>query len=167
MPLEGVISHEKPTGFFAWPTTDDYSHFTLVSQIGQPVRPFTTLTAQTVKEVRPGVYVYDMGQNMAGVPDITFSGLQPGTKVYMRYAEVTYPDLPEYKNNVGMVMMENQRAAMEQDIYVAKGGTEAFHPRYTYHGYRYVEITGIPRCPPRLGRQGCRAEQCRQPHGRV
>lgn len=148
MPLEGVISHEKPTGFFAWPTTDDYSHFTLVSQIGQPVRPFTTLTAQTVKEVRPGVYVYDMGQNMAGVPDITFSGLQPGTKVYMRYAEVTYPDLPEYKNNVGMVMMENQRAAMEQDIYVAKGGTETFHPRYTYHGYRYVEITGIPAALP-------------------
>ena len=43
-----------------------------------------------------------------------------------------------------MVMMENQRGAMEQDIYIAKGGTETFSPRATYHGYRYVEITGIP-----------------------
>lgn len=146
--LEGVISHEKPSGFFAWPTPDNYADFRLTAQVGSPVRHFTTLTAQTVDEVRPGVYVYDMAQNMAGVPEITFTGLKPGTKVYMRFAEVRYPDLPEYKDNVGMVMMENQRGAMEQDIYIAKGGTETFKPRYTYHGYRYVEITGIPAALP-------------------
>ncbi len=148
VPLEGTISHEKASGFFAWPTPDDYSDFRLMAQVGKPVRHFTTLTAQRVDEVRPGVYVYDMSQNMAGVPEITFTGLKPGTKVYMRFAEVRYPDLPEYKDNVGMVMMENQRGAMEQDIYIAKGGTETFRPRYTYHGYQYVEITGIPAAIP-------------------
>lgn len=140
VPLEEVVSHEKSS----WPTPDDYSCPYLVAQVGKPVRRYTTLTAQSVSEVRPGVYVYDMGQNMAGVPSITFTGLTPGRKVYMRYAEVLYPNLPRYGDNVGMVMMENQRAAMEQDIYVAKGGTETFSPRYTYHGYRYVEITGLP-----------------------
>lgn len=144
VPLDEVISHAKSS----WPTPDDYSCPYVVAQVGQPVRPFTTLTAQSVNEVRPGVYVYDMGQNMAGMPQVTFSGLKPGTKVNMRYAEVLYPDLPEYKDNVGMVMMESQRAAMEQDIYTAKGGTETFSPRYTYHGYRYVEITGLPAALP-------------------
>lgn len=143
VPLEGTISHELMGGFFGWPCADDYRHFQLTAQQGMPVRPFTVLTAQSVNEVRPGVYVYDMGQNMAGVPSITFAGLKSGQKVMMRYAEVLYPDLPEYKGNVGMVMMENQRGAMEQDIYVARGGNETFSPRSTYHGYRYVEITGI------------------------
>ena len=144
IPLEGTISHAQPSGFFAWPTPDNYADFKLMAQVGKPVRHFTTLQSQRVDQPRPGVFVYDMGQNMAGVPRITFQGLAPGTKVYMRYAEVTYPNLPEYQANVGMVMMENQRGAMEQDIYIAKGGTETFSPRATYHGYRYVEITGIP-----------------------
>lgn len=148
VPLEGTISHEKVSGLIKWPCPDDYSHFRLTAQLGMPVRPFTTLTAQNVTEVRPGVYVYDMGQNMAGVPSITFSGLKPGKTVAMRYAEVLYPDLPEYKDNVGMVMMENQRGAMEQDLYMSRGGKETFSPRGTYHGYRYVEITGIDRPLP-------------------
>ena len=43
-----------------------------------------------------------------------------------------------------MVMMGNIRAAMAQDIYVAKGDSEEiYQPRYTYHGFRYMEITGI------------------------
>ena len=148
VPLESTISHEQPSGIINWPCPDDYSHFRLTSQVGMPVRPLTTLVAQHVNEVRSGVYVYDMGQNMAGVPSISFSGLKPGTSVAMRYAEVLYPDLPEYKDNVGMVMMENQRGAMEQDLYVARGGKETFSPRGTYHGYRYVEITGIDRPLP-------------------
>ncbi|MCH3994929.1 MAG: glycoside hydrolase family 78 protein [Prevotella sp.] len=148
VPLEGTISHEQIKNFLNWPCPDDYSHFTLTAQLGKPVRLNRMLTAKSVKEVRPGVYVYDMGQNMAGVPHIDFAGLQPGTKVMMRYAEMTYPDLPEYKDHVGMVMLENMRGAMDQDIYVAKGGNETFEPRYTYHGYRYVEITGIPSALP-------------------
>ena len=141
VPLEGVISHDKNF----WPTPDDYSYCRLIAQIGKPVRPYTTMTAQSVSEVRPGVYVYDMGQNMPGVPCVTFNGLDAGTTVRMRFAEVRYPDLPAYNDNVGMVMMENIRAAMAQDTYIAKGnGEETYQPRHTYHGYRYIEITGIP-----------------------
>lgn len=42
-----------------------------------------------------------------------------------------------------MIMLENIRAAMAQDIYIAKGGQETISPRFTYHGYRFIEITGI------------------------
>jgi alpha-L-rhamnosidase len=56
---------------------------------------------------------------------------------------VKYPDLPAYKENVGMIMLENIRAAMAQDIYITKGGNELINPSFTFHGYRYIEITGI------------------------
>ena len=128
--------------------TDDYSQATLIGQFGQTVKKIKELSAQSVEEVRPGVFVYDMGQNMVGVPKISLSGMEPGKKIYLRYAEVKYPDLPEYKGNVGMIMLENIRAAMAQDIYITKGGEETISPRFTFHGYRFVEITGIEKPLP-------------------
>lgn len=143
--LKGNIS---TIGNYKMPKVDDYSNFTLTGQFGRTIKPIKQLTAQSVEEVRPGVFVYDMGQNMAGVPSINFNGMKPGTKITMRFAEVKYPDLPEYKDNTGMIMLENIRAAMAQDIYIAKGGEETFSPRFTYHGYRFVEITGIDKALP-------------------
>jgi alpha-L-rhamnosidase len=126
----------------------DYTNISLRGQIGESVTKVRELKAISFEEVRPGVFVYDMGQNFAGVPLISFTNLKPGRKIVMRYAEVKYPELPAYKKNSGMIMMENIRAAMAQDIYIAKGGNEVFSPRFTYHGYRYVEITGIDKPLP-------------------
>lgn len=126
-----------------------YPESTLTAQFGQTVKAIKELTALSVEEVRPGVFVYDMGQNMAGIPRINLSGLASGIRINLRFAEVKYPDLPEYEGNVGMIMLENIRGAMAQDIYLAKGGNETISPRFTYHGYRFVEITGIDR-PLRL-----------------
>lgn len=140
MPLTGHVAH---TGWGTAMAPDDYSDFRLRGQQTHGILPVKELTAQSVKEVRKGVFVYDMGQNMVGVPKILMEGLAPSTHICLRYAEVLYPHLPEYKGNEGMIMLENIRAAMAQDIYVAKGGKETFSPRFTYHGYRYVEITGI------------------------
>ena len=131
-----------------WPATDDYTNFQLIGQIGNPVRENRVITAARLEEPRKGVYVYDMGQNMPGVPRVTFRGLQPGTKVVMRFAEVKYPKLPAYAGNEEMIMLENIRSAMAQDIYIAKGGVETYQPRSTYHGYQYIEITGIPQPLP-------------------
>lgn len=131
-----------------WATADDYDTFRLTGQFGQTVKAIKELTAISVKEPRPGVFVYDMGQNMAGVPEISLTGMKPGTKVYVRFAEIEYPDLPEYKGNTGMIMLENIRAAMAQSIYVTKGGDEIISPRFTYYGYRYLEITGIDKPLP-------------------
>lgn len=131
------------------PAVDDYSEYQLLPQPDEPVTIQETLTAQSVEEVRPGVFVYDMGQNMAGLPKITFHGLKKGQTVRMRYAEVKYPDMKEYALNKGMIMMENIRAAFAQDMYIASGEDgEVFAPHFTLHGYRYVEISGIDKALP-------------------
>lgn len=145
IPLKGTVSEVPGDGM---PPVNDYSAYTLTAQTGQTVKAIRELTAIGVEEIRPGVFIYDMGQNMVGVPKIYLSGRKPGEKVKLRYAEVKYPDLPEYNGRVGMVMMENIRAAMAQDIYITKGGNEIIHPRFTFHGYRYVEITGIDKPLP-------------------
>ncbi|WP_071145210.1 alpha-L-rhamnosidase [Bacteroides ihuae] len=145
VPLEGNIS---TVGDPNMPWVNDYSGFELIGQFGQTVKAINELTALSVEEVRPGIFVYDMGQNMVGIPKISLSGMKPGTKINLRFAEVKYPDLPEYAGNIGMIMLENIRAAMAQDIYITRGGQETISPRFTYHGYRFVEITGIDKPLP-------------------
>ena len=146
MVLEGHIS-DATFGQTA-PRTDEYDDWQLVRQADPSPRVFAVLTAQSVTEVRPGVFVYDMGQNFAGIPSITLRGLQEGQQLRFRYAEVLYPDMPEYKGNEGMLMLENIRGAMAQDIYVASGASEElFEPHFTQHGYRYLEITGVSAAP--------------------
>lgn len=141
--LSGHISSDPSNARHAMPAVDDYRQWRLSGQFDQPVRKVRELQAQAVQEVRPGVFVYDMGQNMVGVPEIRLSGMAPGKKVVLRYAEVKYPDLPRYAGNEGMIMLENIRAAMAQDIYVTRGGAEVISPRFTSHGFRYIEITGV------------------------
>lgn len=145
--LENSVSHHS--GDRNTPRVDDYSHFRLKSQYGPGIQAHEELTARSVKEVRPGVFVYDMGQNLAGIPSVTFRHFARGSEIKMRFAEVTYPDMPAYQANKGMVMMENIRTAMAQDIYITKGAeAEQFSPHFTYHGFRYIEITGIPQALP-------------------
>ena len=139
--LEGTVATE---GLQA-----DYSQLRILSQEETGVEAVDTITAIGVTSPRKGLYVYDMGQNCAAVPLIRFSHLKPGTVVRMRYAEVTYPDLPAYDGNQGMVMMENIRSARAQDTYIALGAeTETFSPRHTFHGYRYIEISGVDEALP-------------------
>jgi len=148
VPLQGTAYSGVSTGFDGSKTTFNFDKMSLVGQIGENAGIVKELTAEKVAEVRPGVYVYDMGQNMVGIPKVTFNDGKPGTKVTFRFAEVLYPDLPESGKNVGMIMIENLRAALVQDIYIMKGGNEVFQPRFTFHGYRYVEITGIDKPLP-------------------
>lgn len=111
---------------------------------GDEVTAVDTLTAVALSAPRPGVYVYDFGQNLAGVPLVDFTGMPRGATATMRYAEVLYPDMPQYAAHKGMIMTENLRAAMCRDSYTARGsGRELFSPRLTLHGYRYMEITGL------------------------
>lgn len=112
---------------------------------GDRVRAVDTISARAVTEPRPGVYVYDMGQNMAALPLVSFPRLKCGDEVTLRYAEVLYPYMPRYASQKGMIMTENLRAAMCRDIYRASGArNESFSPRFTLHGFRYMEITGLP-----------------------
>jgi alpha-L-rhamnosidase len=96
-----------------------------------------------MKEVRKGVYVYNMGQNFVGVPKITIKNGKAGKKITLRFSEVLYPNLKESGTSVGMLMTENYRAALSQDIYTMVDGEQVFQPHFTSRGFQYIEVTGI------------------------
>jgi alpha-L-rhamnosidase len=108
----------------------------LQSYPGQTVQKIMEIEPVEISEPRDGVYVYDMGQNFAGWVRLKVSG-KAGTEVVLRFAEMLNPD--------GTIYTENLRAARCTDTYTLKGtGTEVWEPRFTFHGFRYVEVTGYP-----------------------
>ncbi len=124
-------------------TDFNFNRLSLTGQIGNNAGIYKVLNAHSVQEVRKGVFVYDMGQNIVGVPRITLKDGKAGKTITLRYAEVLYPDLKESGNNVGMVMLENYRAALSQDLYTMKSGSQVYQPKFTSHGFKYIEISGI------------------------
>lgn len=135
-------------GFHRWPVPTS-AEPALELSTGAPVLNTQTITAREMLEPRPGVYVYDMGENMVGIPEVTMRGA-PGAEAVLRYGEVLYPPLAEYGARAGMILTENYRDALSIDRYVFAGyAPETFSPRFTFHGYRYIEITGVA-APPRL-----------------
>lgn len=141
--LDETVSKEPPViGFISWPSVDDYHDMNLTAQTGNSIGKVDELTAVDIKET-DGRYIYDMGQNFAGVPRIIFRDLEPGTEVTLKFAELLFPDLDIYAGHQGELMTENLRAAKVEDKYIAKGGTEIYQPRFTYHGYRFIELDGL------------------------
>lgn len=128
----------------------DFSDVRFVRQTDAPVHPVDTLVARGRTQVRPGVWVYDMGQNCAGVPLVELQGQKLGTELTFRYAEVLYPQLDKFGPLQGEILTENLRGAHVQDKYICRGGRETFAPRQTMHGYKYIEITGTD-APPEPG----------------
>jgi alpha-L-rhamnosidase len=111
----------------------------LSAQMIAPIKIMQTMKPRSVKEIRPGVYIYDMGQNMVGWVSLNVQAKR-GTKVQMRFAETLKAD--------GNLYTANLRSAEQTDIYIAKGGAlERWEPSFTYHGFRYVEMTGYPGKP--------------------
>jgi len=85
--------------------------------------------------------IYDMGQNMVGNIRIHVSGPR-GSVVKMRFAERLNPD--------GSIYTENLRNADATDTYILSGeGDETYTPAFTFHGFRYVELSGTT-APPTL-----------------
>jgi alpha-L-rhamnosidase len=92
-----------------------------------------------VTEQRPGVFIFDLGQNFAGIPRLKTAG-PAGTRVVLRHAEMLNPD--------GSIYTTNLRGARATDTYVLRGkGEEVYQPLFTFHGFRYVEVTGLPGKP--------------------
>ena len=108
----------------------------LAAQMIEPIRVTETLKPIAITPIRPGVYIFDMGQNMVGWCRLTVSGPK-GIQVSLRHAERLRPD--------GTLYLDNLRSAKVTDVYTLKGsGTEVYEPHFTYHGFRYVEMTGFP-----------------------
>ncbi len=111
----------------------------LAAQMIEPIRVTQKLKPISINEPRPGMFIFDMGQNMVGWCKLKVRG-PAGTKVQLRHAETLKRD--------GTLYMANLRGAQATDTYTLKGGgVETWQPRFTYHGFRYVEVTGFPGRP--------------------
>lgn len=109
------------------------------AQMMPPIRALQEMTPKRMSSPKPGVLVYDLGQNFSGWVRLKVSGPR-GTVVKLRHAELLYED--------GTLNVENLRSARATDTYTLKGeGTEVYEPRFTQHGFRYVEVTGYPGTP--------------------
>ena len=107
----------------------------IVAQDFQPVRAEREVHAESVTEPQPGVYIFDFGQNLAGVERLWASG-PAGTDVRIRFGEIL--------NSDGTLYTANLRTAKATDHFIlAGGGTEEFVPQFTFHGFRYAEVTGL------------------------
>ncbi|RYY54526.1 MAG: hypothetical protein EOO09_13995 [Chitinophagaceae bacterium] len=105
----------------------------------EPIKVVESFKPVSVKEVLPGVYVFDAGQNMAGWAKIRVKGTK-GEKITMKFSETLYEN--------GTVNQENLRTAFATDTYIMKGGdTEEWEPRFTYHGFRYFQVEGLKTKP--------------------
>ena len=124
----------------------------LVSQMMPPMRITEEIKPKSVTEIRPGVWVYDFGQNFVGWCRLKVKG-PVGSEVMLRHAETLQTDGDEK----GMLYVANLRGAKCRDIYILKGmfGSEVYEPRFTYHGFRYAELTGFPGKPDLDTLTGC------------
>ncbi len=110
----------------------------LEAGIDQPVRVLREMPAQSLTEPSPGAWTFDLGQNMVGVVRLKVS--EPaGTVITIRHGEMLNPD--------GTIYTANLRGAAATDTYICKGGGEQWQPAFTYHGFRYVEVTGLSSKP--------------------
>jgi alpha-L-rhamnosidase len=108
----------------------------LTAQMIEPIGVTHRLPTSSIASPVPGIYVVDFGQNIAGWVQIRVKG-ERGAQVTLRFAEMLYAN--------GTVNQENLREIPPVDVYILKGGEEEiWEPRFTYHGFRYVQVEGYP-----------------------
>ena len=109
-----------------------------------------------VTEPAEGVYIVDMGQNFTGLASFKFD-LPAGTMVTLRYGELLYQDgtlnpmtsvCGQIKGTRNDSLESSPGIAWQSDVYFARGqGPESYTPRFTFHAFRYIEMTGLPEKP--------------------
>lgn len=112
----------------------------IIGKPGYPVRKQEEMPAIHLTEPKFGVHVFDFGQNMVGLVRIKIHGHQFGDEVVIRYAEMLQAN--------GMIYTENLRGAKCTDtVYCNDYGEIVFEPKFTFHGFQFVELTGLRRKP--------------------
>ncbi|MDO4557903.1 MAG: family 78 glycoside hydrolase catalytic domain, partial [Planctomycetia bacterium] len=116
----------------------------LTAQKAPPVRVTRNLTPIDWKQVKPDVRVYDLGQNMVGRARIEVYGPR-GSRVVMRYSERVNADGSIHRDEIDCY---HHQGPFQQEEYTLRGSTfmapEKYESRFTYHGFRYVEVTILP-----------------------
>ncbi len=124
-----------------WPTVSvrEEPQRQIEAQVMQPVRELAELKPKALTEPKPGHWTFDMGQNMVGFVRLKVSA-PAGSKITLRHAEMLNPD--------GTIYTTNLRGAPSVDTYICNGAaTETWQPTFTFHGFRYVELSGLTHKP--------------------
>ena len=141
----------------------------LQAQNQPPIKITGKLSPVKLTEPKPGVYIFDMGQNFAGWAKLKVEA-PAGTRIKLRYGELLYEDgtLNGLTSVAGQIKGKNADGtliggtfspdtAWQSDTYITSGkGIEYYTPRFTFHSFRYVEVTGYPGNPPMDAIEGFR-----------
>jgi alpha-L-rhamnosidase len=119
----------------------------LVAQRSESVQITELLPPLSRNEILPGVHIYDLGQNITGWVRVRVAATA-GTRIQIRHGERLNPD--------GTLYTENLRRAKSVDVYICRGGgEEIWEPRFTFHGFQYIEISGLTEALPTTAVTGC------------
>lgn len=133
---EDFDARQQISGWKPVLTQADLGAAQLVPKPFLPVRETQLLDVKSITEPQPGRFVFDLGQNMVGWARIQVPAEKDKT-ITLRFAEMLQKD--------GTLYTENYRNAKSTDTYTAaKTGTIEWQPRFTFHGFRYVELSGLP-----------------------
>ena len=126
----------QPADLFATPKIE------LCEKPCAPIRRMEERPPIAITEPQPGVFIFDFAENITGWACLRVQAKR-GTEIRLRFAEMLGAD--------GTLYTANLRSARATDRYIcAGGGEETWEPRFTFHGFRYVELTGIAPTPDSL-----------------
>ena len=148
-PLTTPLSPKGGEGGKTWLAAREVSAPTvpLVAQRSESVQVVEEFAPLSANEIKPSVFIYDLGQNISGWVRLKVNA-PAGTRVTIRQGERLSPD--------GTLYTENLRRAKATDIYICKGGgEEIYEPHFTFHGFQYVELTGLSSAPEKDAVLGC------------
>ena len=105
-----------------------------------PIVRYKAYKPRSIEYIGDGKYIADFGTNLSGVVCLRLpENMQSGQKIMIRHAQLLHDD--------GTLNTDNLRGALCEDTYIASGDNRDlgwWNPVFTYHGFRYAEITGIP-----------------------
>lgn len=113
----------------------------LTAQVDPPIQVMKELLPVSMRKTPRGSYLFDMGQNMVGWVRLQIEDGQEGQEVTVSCAEMLNDD------NTTLYTI-NLREAVQQETYILSGEREEYlEPHFTFHGFRYVEVTGLTSSP--------------------
>jgi len=123
-----------------WKAAEVGKHSTSMEAFpGNPVAAYRTLRAKKITKVWENTYLIDFGQNLSGFVKLSVRE-KAGTNIVIRHGERLDAN--------GMLYTDNLRLAQATDGYICKGGgTETWNPRFTFHGFQYIEVSGVTQQP--------------------
>jgi alpha-L-rhamnosidase len=133
---EHIDARKEWTDWIPVVATEDLGDARIVPKPFAPVRETEVLGVQEIIEVEAGRYILDFGQDMVGWAKLNMP-MQSGQTTTLRFAEMLNPD--------GTFHTDNYRSAKSTDSYTAAAdGIVKWEPKFTFHGFRYVELSGLP-----------------------